>query len=270
MDAKKTFRLFAKTNRWIPLVIALCAVLLGVPSPARAAAGQTSVSLGAEYTQGDYGTSSTTKIWYFPITLGYETDQNLVSITVPYLIVEGTGNVVAAGGMGMRRTTSNTNSTTETGLGDIVLTGSQKIAGTATSRIDLTGKIKFGTADEDKNLGTGENDYAVQLDFAQRYNDNSLFGSAGYKILGDPPGTDYRNVFYGSVGLSRKLDAASTAGLEFFAQQAVLSGTDGQSELTLFLSNKPDSRTKVTGYVLVGLANGSPDWGLGVALKLTQ
>lgn len=271
MDAKKTSRLIAKSNHWVPLVIAVGAVLLGVSSAARAAAGQTSVSVGAEYTQGDYGTSSTTKIWYFPITLGYETDQNLVSITVPYLSVEGTGNVVATGGgMGMRRTTSNTSSTTETGLGDIVLTGSQKIAGTATSRIDLTGKIKLGTADEDKNLGTGENDYAVQLDFAQSYNGNNLFGSGGYKIIGDPSGIDYDNVFYGSVGLSRKLDAASTAGLEFFAQQAVLSGTDGQSELTLFLSNKPDNRTKVTGYVLVGLANGSPDWGLGVALKLTQ
>ena len=271
MDARRTIRLIARAWRRIPLVTAVCVLPLGMSPPAHAAAGQTSVSFGAEYTQGDYGTSSTTKIWYFPVTLGYETDQNLVSITVPYLIVEGTGNVVATGGMGaVRRSTSNTNSETETGLGDIVLTGSQKITGTATSRIDLTGKIKLGTADEDKNLGTGENDYAVQLDFVQSFNDNSLFGTAGYKIFGDPPGTDYRNVFYGSIGLSRKLDAASTAGVEFFAQEAVLSGIDGQSELTLFLSNKPDNRTKVTGYVLMGLANGSPDWGLGIALKLTQ
>ena len=255
---------------WAWVIFVVSATLLSTPIPARAAAGKTSVSLGAEYSQGDYGTSSTTKIWYFPVTFGYETDLNLVTLTVPYLIVEGTGNVVATGGMGMRRTTSNTNSTTETGIGDIVLTGSQKIVGTATSRIDLTGKVKFGTANEDKNLGTGENDYAVQLDLAKSYADTNVFGYGGYKIIGDPPGTDYRNVFYGSIGLSRKLDAASTAGVEFFAQQAVLSGIDGQSEVTLFLSNKPDNKTTVTGYGLIGLANGSPDWGFGVALKLTQ
>ena len=153
-------------KNWALLIFAVSAMLLSVPISARAAAGKTSVNLGAEYSQGDYGTSSTTKIWYFPVTFGYETDLNVVSLTVPYLIVEGTGNVVASGGMGMRRTTSNTNSTTETGIGDIVLTGSQKIAGTATSRVDLTGKIKFGTANENKNLGTGENDYALSRSLA--------------------------------------------------------------------------------------------------------
>ena len=32
--------------------------------------------------------------------------------------------------------------------------------------IDLTGMVYFGTADAAKNLGTGENDYAAQLDVA--------------------------------------------------------------------------------------------------------
>ena len=92
----------------------------------------------------------------------------------------------------------------------------------------------------------------------------------GNKILGDPPGTDFRNVFYGSIGFSHKLDAARTAGLAYDAQQSALSGASGQSELTLFLSHKLDKKTKLTGYVLKGLADGSPDWGLGFALKLIQ
>ncbi len=264
------YRRLAVKRRRIPAVAAVSLACLVAPAAA-SAAGETSVSLGAEYSQGDYGTSSTTKIWYFPVTLQYETDRNLLSLTVPYLSVEGKGNVVAAGGMGaIRRDTGSTASRTESGFGDMVLTGSHQIAGTATSRVDLTGKIKFGTADQNKNLGTGEDDYAAQLDFTQNYNDNSVYGSGGYKILGDPPGTNYRNVFYGSVGLAHKLDDANTAGLEFFAQEAVLSGIDGQSELTLFLSNRQDRKTKLTGYVLKGFADGSPDWGLGVMLKLTQ
>ena len=256
-----------------------CATLLSAPPVANAATdGETSIILGAEYTSGDYGTSSKTKIWYFPVTLRYETDVNAASITVSYLSVEGRGDVVVSGGgggMGMgsqtvKRTSTLNGTRTDSGFGDVILTGSHKLAGTASSRVDLTGKIKLGTADETDNLGTGENDYAVQLDFEKDYNVNSVFGSAGYKILGDPPGTDYKNVFYGSIGFSHKLDAAHVAGLAFDVQQAALSGGSGLSELTLFLNNKLDKKTRLMGYVLKGFANGSPDWGLGVTLKLIQ
>lgn len=268
---------------FIPAVSIFCATLLSTPPRANAATdGETSVILGAEYSSGDYGTSSKTKIWYFPVTLRYETDVNAASITASYLSVEGRGDVVVSGGgggggMGMgsqtvTRTSTLTGTRTDSGFGDVILAGSHKLSGTASSRIDITGKIKFGTADETNNLGTGENDYAVQLDFEKddNINSNSVFGSAGYKIFGDPPGTDYKNVFYGSIGFSHKLDAARTAGLTFDAQQAALSGGSGQSELTLFLNNKLDKKTRLTGYVVKGFANGSPDWGLGVTLKLSQ
>ncbi len=262
---------------FIPAVSMFCAALLSAPPRANAATdGETSIILGAEYTSGDYGTSSKTKIWYFPVTLRYETDANAASVTVSYLSVEGRGDVVATGGgMGMgsqtvKRTSTLNGTRTDSGFGDVILTGSHKLAGTASSRIDLTGKIKLGTADEADNLGTGENDYAVQLDFEKVADSNTVYGSAGYKFIGDPPGTDYKNVFYGSIGFSHKLDAARAAGLAFDAQQAALSGGSGQSEITLFLNNKLDKKTRLTGYVVKGLANGSPDWGLGVTLKLIQ
>ena len=265
-------------NKYVmPVFSMLCATLLSIPYQASAASdAETSISLGAEYTSGDYGTSSKTKIWYFPATLRYETDANAASVTVSYLSVEGRGDVVVTGGgMGMgsqtvTRTSTRTGTRTDSGFGDVILTGSHKLSGTASSRIDLTGKIKLGTADETDNLGTGENDYAVQLDFEKGADSNTVYGSAGYKIPGDPPGTDYKNVFYGSIGFSHKLDAARSAGLTFDAQQAALSGGSGQSEITLFLNNKLDKKTRLTGYVVKGLANGSPDWGLGVTLRLIQ
>lgn len=261
-----------------PFCVYATAVLLAPLLSAHAATNaDLSVSVGAEYTSGDYGTSSKTKVWYFPVTLKYESDVDMLALTVPFLNVEGTGNVVVAGGgmegggeHAVRHTTSSTTSRTESGLGDLVVTGSHKIAGTGSSRVDLTGKIKLGTADEAKNLGTGENDYAVQLDMENGYNSNSIYGSIGYKFLGDPPGTDYQNVFYGSLGFSRKLDAARTAGVELYAQEAATSGGTTPLELTLYLGSKMDKKTKLTGYVLKGLSDGSPDWGFGVALKLVQ
>jgi hypothetical protein len=254
------------------ILLALPVSALGAflaPAASAATDADLSVSVGAEYTSGDYGTSSTTKIWYVPVTFGYETDPNAIYLTVPYVSVEGTGNVVASGeGRGLPHAPTSASSRTESGLGDVLLVASHKIAGTATSRVDLTGKIKFGTADRDKNLGTGEDDYAVQLDAEKSYAADTVYGSGGYKILGDPPGTDYDNVFYGVVGYSHKLDSLRAAGLEFYAQEAALSGTDGPSELTLFLSSKPDRKTKVSGYLLKGFSDGSPDWGVGATLKL--
>ncbi len=266
------------TNKYLmQIVSAFCATLLSVTHAASAATdGETRVILGAEYTSGDYGTSSRTNIWYFPMTLRYETDVNAASVTVSYLSVEGRGDVVVSGGgMGMgsqavRRSSTSNTTRTNSGFGDVILTGSHKLAGTASSRIDLTGKIKFGTADETDNLGTGENDYSAQLDFEKYADSSAVYGSAGYKFLGDPPGTDYRNVFYGSIGFTHSLDAVRAAGIAFYAQQAALAGSSGQSELTFYLRDKLDRKTGLTGYVLKGLSNGSPDWGLGVTLAIAR
>src|SRR3989344_7809523 len=60
--------------------------------------GETSLTLGAEYSSGDYGTASTTRMWYFPATFKYETERSMMSLTIPFVTVEGTGNVVASGG----------------------------------------------------------------------------------------------------------------------------------------------------------------------------
>lgn len=236
-----------------------------------------SVAIGVEYTTGDYGTSSRTDVWYFPVTLKYESDVNAFALTVPYVSVEGAGNVVVSGGgMGgggehaVQHATTSTTRRTESGLGDVVVMASHKLTGTATSRIDLMGKIKLATADDTSNLGTGENDYAIQLDFESGYNSNGVYGAAGYKVLGDPPGADYKNVLYGTLGFSHRLDAARTAGAEAYVQQAATSSGKAPTELTFYLSNRADKKTKLTGYLLMGLSDGSPDWGVGVILKLTQ
>jgi len=58
--------------------------------------------------------------------------------------------------------------------------------------------------------------------------------------------------------------------VELYAQEAPLSGVNGKSELTLFLSGKPGPKTRLMGYLIAGLADGSPDWGVGVTLKLSR
>lgn len=249
------------------LAIALPALAVDVTPPRRDEPGVFGVSVGAEYSSGDYGTSSDTDIWYFPFSLRYERNDWFFRLTVPYLIVSGPGNVVIMGGhhTGGHTGSTTTASRTESGLGDIIGTVSYTLQRGASGRpgVDLTGKVYLGTASETKGLGTGENDYAVQLDLAQDVGGVTLFGSGGYRITGDPPGTDYRDVLYGTVGVERDF-AANTLGGALDVQQAIVPGGDALAELTGYLTTRPAKDTKLTAYLLLGLTDAAPDFGVGL------
>jgi hypothetical protein len=104
----------------------------------------------------------------------------------------------------------------------------------------------------------------------RHYGATNLFGSLGYRFLGDPPGVNYDNVLYGTIGMSNKVGATTTLGFALDAQEAPLDDASSALDLSLFLTSQADAKTKVTGYVIKGLQDGSPDWGVGLLVKFTQ
>jgi hypothetical protein len=275
-------RIVVSATTVLALLATACpALAVDVTPPRRDEPGVFGVTIGAEYSSGDYGTSSDTDIWYFPFSLRYEQNDWFFRLTVPYLVVSGPGNVLIMGGSGMGShqpgtgggggggggggAVATTDSRTESGLGDIIGTVSYTLQRGASGRpgIDLTGKVYLGTASETKGLGTGENDYAVQLDLAQDVGAVTLFGSGGYRITGDPPGTDYDDVLYGTVGVERDFNR-NTLGGALDVQQAVVSGGDAFAELTGYLTVRPDKSSKLNAYLLLGLTDAAPDWGVGI------
>jgi hypothetical protein len=91
------------------------------------------------------------------------------------------------------------------------------------------------------------------------------FGGIGYHILGDAPGQPLDNVWSASVGATYKLDERDSAGLSLDGRQRVVPGGARQRELTGFFMRKLDRLWKAQAYALIGLANGSPDWGFGLS-----
>ena len=253
-------------------VAALIPLMAAMASQATEAA-EYRLTFGGEYSTGDYGASRDTTIWYFPVSLQRRTETTALSVTVPYLIVRGPGVVLpGTGGGRVVRKAPVTSSKTEEGLGDVLLSGSYRLVSEVGNRprIDLTGKIKLGTADEDENLGTGETDAAVQVDLEKGDSRNLLFGSVGYWVFGDPPGINLKNAFYGSIGLSHRLDESRNAGAILHAQESVTSGGPGALDVSGFLTNRITKNARLQVYGLVGLADGSPDWGLGAFLILSR
>jgi len=241
-------------------------------TPARGEPGELGISLGAEFTTGKYGGTTSTDIGYFPVTLRYETERWLWWVTIPYLIVKGPGDVVIIGGGGMgghRTVTTTTASRTESGIGDIVAAASYRLLTQTEVRpaLDLAGKIYFGTADETKGLGTGENDYALQLGITKDIGVLNWSGTAGYLVSGDPAGVTYKDVFYGRLDVEHDF-ARNTVGVAFDTQQATVPGGDAPARLSGYLTTHLGKHSKLTGYLLRGFSDASPDWGMGVTFSL--
>lgn len=241
-------------------LILLAAALL---SQAALAEGNFTLKTGFDYTSGKYGTNTRTEITAIPFIGTYETGNWTLKASIPYVRITGSDNVVA--GVGAVRPTS-TAVRTDTGLGDLTTaaTYSFMVGPKSQSGIDVTAKIKFGTADSDRGLGTGENDYWILIDPYTKVGDVTWFGGIGYGMLGSSDTLKLKDVVSANAGLSYKLDQQASIGAMMDYRSRSTDTGFAQRELTGFYSRKLGGGYKLQAYATKGFSDGSPDWGGGV------
>lgn len=234
--------------------------------------GVFSLTSGVDYSTGKYGQAESTDITYIPFVGKYETDLTTFKLTVPWLQITGPGDVVGSDATLIGNNT-NRKKMTESGLGDVVFSLTHTIANIGESHpliLDLSGKIKFATASQSKALGTGENDYTIALDgYKSISNNTTLFGGLGYKQTGDPRDVDLNNVWFGSFGLSYRLNPTISAGIMADYRQATLNTLEPLREVTAFLTHKFSATYKLQSYLAHGYSDTSADWGGGLMLGYT-
>jgi hypothetical protein len=242
-----------------------CAGML-LAACAHAQQGAVSLGAGLHYSSGDYGAGSTTKITALAATARYEKDRWDYKATLPFLEVEGPGEVVPGVGRARRGQAAGTRK--ESGLGDLVLSATYaalydpaKLLG-----VDLTGKLKLPTADESDGLGTGEVDAVLAVDLYRTFDRTTGFGGISYHILGDSPAFPLENAWGLNFGASYKVNERDSAGAMFETRQRVIAGGSPQREVVGFFARQFDRLWKGQAYALIGLADGSPDWGAGLSL----
>ncbi len=228
------------------------------------AEGQVSLSTGFDFSSGKYGGTASTDILYIPVTGKYETDNLTLKLTVPYIRITGPGGVVQ--GVGPIVQTMGPAKTVDSGLGDIVAWAGYNVYSGGTRAFDVVGKIKFGTADANKGLGTGLNSYSAQLDGYDTFGKTTFFVTAGYRIYETSTAIILNNVPYGTLGASHKLGNASSAGVMLDVAQSPSATSSGQREVTGFISHKVSSSFKVQANVMKGFSSGSPDFGYGAMI----
>lgn len=214
-----------------------------------------STAIGMDYSSGDYGTGTTSEIWYVPLVAKYETGPMIYKVTVPWLRI--TNPEVGPNGDPLPGGCHDV----ESGLGDTVTSVDYALLDGSEGGVllDLIGKVKFPTADESQCLGTGEYDYTAQIDIAKAFGPVTGFATLGWKKFGDPPDSNFDDPVFVSLGFALPVAPRTSAGASYDWRQKVVSTGSEIQELTLFLTHKLSHEWKVQLYAVKGFSDASPD-----------
>lgn len=219
---------------------------------------------GFDYSRGKYGFTQATEVLSIPVNASYEQDRWAFRASVPFITIKGPASVVA--GQAPVAAPGRPVTQSESGLGDPTLSATfhaHPVPGEW--NVDLTGRVKFGTADEAKGLGTGENDFYAQIDSYRTFGDITPFLSAGYRFLGSSTVYPLKDGLYASVGCSYRVVGTTVVGAAFDWRSKIIEGAKNGTDSIAFISTDLSAKWNFLGYVLVGFNDASPDFGIGSA-----
>jgi len=220
---------------------------IAAPLAVSADTGRGYLDLGGGYKTGDFGTTTTSGLYYLSPTVGYVAPGYDVSITVPYLFLTNkTGS----------------QSRTESGAGDIILRGGAVFIPEGPTGFSLNGTLalKLPTADETRGLGTGETDYGAFLGLHQWIGNVKLSLTGGYIKIGDPAAINYNDIYLYGVGISRVFGGTNIAA-SLDNRRAMVPGAQNPQEVSVGFFHVLNVDYAIRGSAFKGLNNGGPDFG---------
>jgi hypothetical protein len=241
------------------------AMALGFSTPAMAQ--QITASVGADLSEGEFGTGVDTSILVVPLSLRASFDKFSFSVTVPYLQIDGASSVVG-GGDGPIITDPNLATDKRSGIGDVNVRASYNAFELGAAAVTLHGRAKLPTGSTAKRLSTGEFDYSGGIEIAATEGTVQPFAEVGYRVLGDPTGVELKDGLYGSAGALVMLPGKFIAIANYDYVAASVDTVDDVHSLFGGLVIPAGDRLSVTTYGTAGLSNSAADWGAGVLLSL--
>jgi hypothetical protein len=223
--------------------------------------------LSHDRTVGKYDLPGNTRVDVSALTVGYNSDNYLFDVMLPYVRQRGPGRVIFIAGK-LRVVPGPLQNVS--GPGDVTSNLTRYLLNEEEHGFDLDlGAIfKLATASESKNLGTGKNDFALQSSLGRSLGGFNTSLTLGYTFVGKPKGSSYQNAFYGTLDGSHRLGEALTVGLSYNSGGSVVAGLVGTRDVTVYLDYKLNKRLKLEVYYLKGLTVQSPDHGEGLSLAL--
>jgi hypothetical protein len=228
-------------------------------------------TLGATYTNGDYGTPVDTNVSLGLTTLSLSNGSFKFSASIPYMRISGRGLVVfdASGNPIVINRRTSAAPDVRTGWGDLSLSASYTIPSSILDNFEvrLTGIAKLPTAPARRRLSTGEADFGMSLDVSRQFGIWTPFVTVGYLDRGQPAGFTLYGTTSVSVGTSLEISKNLVAVASYDFDSADTPLVPAAHELFGSLSWIRDDHVTLTGYGTVGLSAGSPDMGVGFLMS---
>ncbi len=219
---------------------------------------------GVSVTTGDYGTDTDTTITELYETIKYRASKGELGVTIPYLFRNGNSTTV-----GESRPVQGGIPDEADGIGDIQLKGKYYwLTETgAQPSVDLMGRIKIPTASEDDGLGTGHVDVGFGPEFTKLFGSLITFINLELVLRDKPDGSSIKSTRLDyALGMGYPLTEQFTGYLSLEGGTPIESGSDAPLEAVMSGVYKLTPSTGLNGYALVGLSDGSPDYGGGVSI----
>ena len=237
--------------------------------------GAPSLQVGTGYneTWGKYGTNYTTSLIYIPLNINYYPNKTFnFQATIPYMQVHKQTSTVLINNIPVQKAGAST-STTESGLGDIVLTGNYNITNQAIKpslpTLTATVFVDLPTASESNGLGTGKANYGFNLGVTQLIKSYFYFVNGGYTVLGKPSGiTSLTNPFSAYAGAGKLITNNLSVAVSGAWSQAIISGTHDTvtGNLSAIYTVVKNNTIGVT--YIKGFTNESPSQGIMLSYSL--
>jgi hypothetical protein len=221
-----------------------------------------------------------------PFSAKIRTDQWTFKATVPFLRIDGPADATvvlddngggrggnSGPGGGRDRPDDDDDPVTgadrnESGLGDTSLSATYSFdeIGGSSAYIDLSGRVRLPTGDEDKGLGIGATDYGLSTEIGIDKDSGGGYVSFGRRFLGDVSGLQREDGWQAGIGGWFNATERTSLGVGYdWRESSIAAGTD-PAEIYAYVSVKMSDAWRINVNASAGLNDASADYGAGVTL----
>lgn len=225
------------------------------------------LSIGVNYSRGDYGDAIDTKVASFPIALRYSRDRFRIRVSAPYVILSGPGSLLDRPDGGGVDVGSGNRSERHEGIGDISVSAGYLIPLGSGFSLDATGRVKLPIASRAKRLGTGKVNVTAGLDLVENLKGASVYIGGRRRFVGEPNGTNLRDVWGLGAGGSIRVAKGLSAGLDYSWRQSSRIGAGDIGEISGWTSLRLNRQLRLAIYGGTGLTANSSDLIAGTSLS---
>lgn len=273
------------------VLTALCLAAPWLAAHAESGQGTTlDFSTGLTYSSGDYDDLNSTEVMVVPLSAKLKTGHWTFKASVPHVRVDGPADVTVllddnggrggdSGGSGRDHPEDDDDDNgggpvpvpenrSVSGMGDASLSATyafEQIGGSS-AYIDVTGRARLGTGDEDKGLSLGTTDYGLTAEFGFDGDNGGAYLLAGRRFLGHVTGLSREDGWQAGVGAWRDFGERSTLGVGYDWRESSIAGGRDPSEIFAYYNFRMSDAWRINLSGSAGLNNASADYGVGLTL----